>query len=63
MDRSFHTVDDLRGLGLPVLGGISVIRNRSIFRRLMLFMRFASAVGMLVLIYGGLVLHIMRSSA
>jgi polysaccharide chain length determinant protein (PEP-CTERM system associated) len=63
MDRSFNTVDDLRGLGLPVLGGISVIRNRSIFRRLMLFMRFASAVAVLVMIYGGLVLHIMRSSA
>ena len=63
MDRSFNTVDDLRSLGLPVLGGISVIRNRSIFRRLMLFMRFAGAVGVLVLIYGGLVLHIMRSAA
>lgn len=63
MDRSFNTVDDLRSLGLPVLGGISVIRNRSIFRRLMLFMRFASAVGVLVMIYGGLLLHIMRSSA
>lgn len=63
LDRSFNTVDDLRGLGLPVLGGISVIRNRSIFRRLMLFMRFASAVAVLVLIYGGLVLHILRSSA
>lgn len=63
MDRSFNTVDDLRSLGLPVLGGISVIRNRSIFRRIMLFMRFASAIGMLVMIYGGLVLHIMRSAA
>jgi polysaccharide chain length determinant protein (PEP-CTERM system associated) len=63
MDRSFNTVDDLRSLGLPVLGGISVIRTRSIFRRLMLFMRFASAVGMLVGVYGGLVLHILRSAA
>lgn len=63
MDRSFNTVDDLRSLGLPVLGGISVIRNRSIFRRLMVFMRFASAVGVLVAIYGGLVVHILHSSA
>jgi hypothetical protein len=29
----------------------------------MLFMRFATAVGVLVLIYGGLVLHVLRSSA
>jgi polysaccharide chain length determinant protein (PEP-CTERM system associated) len=63
MDRSFSTVDELRNLGLPVLGGISVIRTRSIFRRLMLFMRFASAVGVLVMIYGGLVLHVLRTSA
>ena len=63
MDRSFSTVDDLRNLGLPVLGGISIIRTRSIFRRLMVFMRFATAVGVLVMIYGGLVLHVLRSSA
>jgi polysaccharide chain length determinant protein (PEP-CTERM system associated) len=63
MDRSFNTVDDLRNLGLPVLGGISIIRTRSIFRRLMVFMRFATAVGVLVLVYGGLVLHVLRSSA
>jgi polysaccharide chain length determinant protein (PEP-CTERM system associated) len=63
LDRSFSTVDDLRNLGLPVLGGISVIRTRSIFRRLMVFMRFAAVIGVLVLIYGGLVLHVLRSSA
>jgi len=63
MDRCFNTVDDLRDLGLPVLGGISIVRSRSIVRRLMVFMRFATAVGVLVLIYGGLVLHVLRSSA
>jgi polysaccharide chain length determinant protein (PEP-CTERM system associated) len=63
MDRCFNTVDDLRDLGLPVLGGISIVRTRSIVRRLMVFMRFATAVGVLVLIYGGLVLHVLRSSA
>jgi len=63
MDRSFNTVDDLRNLGLPVLGGISIIRTRSIFRRLMVFMRFATAVAVLVLVYGGLVLHVLRTSA
>jgi len=63
MDRSFNTVDDLRDLGLPVLGGISIIRTRSIFRRMMVFMRFAMALGVLVLIYGGLVLHVLRGSA
>jgi hypothetical protein len=63
VDRSFSTVDDLRNLGLPVLGGISIIRTRSIFRRLMVFMRFATAVAVLVLIYGGLVMHVLRTSA
>jgi polysaccharide chain length determinant protein (PEP-CTERM system associated) len=63
MDRCFNTVDDLRDLGLPVLGGISIVRTRSIVRRLMVFMRFAGAVGVLVMIYGGLVLHVLRSSA
>jgi polysaccharide chain length determinant protein (PEP-CTERM system associated) len=63
MDRCFNTVDDLRDLGLPVLGGISIVRTRSIIRRLMVFMRFATAVGVLVVIYGGLVLHVLRSSA
>jgi polysaccharide chain length determinant protein (PEP-CTERM system associated) len=62
MDRSFSTVDDLRNLGLPVLGGISVIRTRSMFHRLMIFTRFATAVGILVLVYGGLVLHVLRSA-
>jgi len=63
LDRSFNTVDDLRNLGLPVLGGISIIRTRSIFRRLMVFMRFATALGVMVLVYGGLVLHFLRTSA
>ena len=63
MDRCFNTVDDLRDLGLPVLGGISIVRTRSIIRRLMVFMRFATALGVLVVIYGGLVLHVLRSSA
>ena len=63
MDRCFNTVDDLRDLGLPVLGGISIVRTRSIIRRLMVFMRFATAVGVLVMVYGGLVLHVLRSSA
>jgi len=63
MDRCFNTVDDLRDLGLPVLGGISIVRTRSIIRRLMVFMRFATALGVLVMIYGGLVLHVLRSSA
>ncbi len=63
MDRCFNTVDDLRELGLPVLGGISIVRTRSIIRRLMVFMRFATAVGVLVIIYGGLVLHVLRTSA
>jgi polysaccharide chain length determinant protein (PEP-CTERM system associated) len=63
MDRSFSTVDDLRNIGLPVLGGISIIRTRSLLRRLMVFTRFAAALGVLVIIYGGLVMHVLHTSA
>jgi polysaccharide chain length determinant protein (PEP-CTERM system associated) len=63
LDRSFSTVDELRVLGLPVLGGISVLGLIPFRQRLMAVMRFGAAVAMLVCIYGGLVVHILRSAA
>jgi polysaccharide chain length determinant protein (PEP-CTERM system associated) len=63
LDRSFSTVDDLRKLGLPVLGGISVLGLVPLRQRLMTVLRFSAAVAVLVGIYGGLVIHILRSAA
>lgn len=63
LDRSFSTVDELRDLGLPVLGGISVLGLISLRQRLMVVFRFGAAVAMLVCVYFGLVAHILRSAA
>ena len=63
LDRSFSTVDDLRKLGLPVLGGISVLGLIPLRQRLMSVFRFGAAVAVLVGVYGGLVVHILRSAA
>jgi len=63
LDRSFSTVDELRTLGLPVLGGISVLGLVSLRHRVMGALRFGVAVTALVCIYGGLVAHILRSAA
>jgi polysaccharide chain length determinant protein (PEP-CTERM system associated) len=63
LDQSFSTVDDLRNLGLPVLGGISILGLISFRQQLMAVVRFSMAVAMLVGVYGGLVAHILRSAA
>jgi polysaccharide chain length determinant protein (PEP-CTERM system associated) len=63
LDRSFSTVDELRNLGLPVLGGISVLGLIPLRQRLMTVVRFGAAVTVLVCVYGGLVIHILRSAA
>ncbi len=63
MDRSFSTVDDLRTLGLPVLGGISVLGMAPLRQRLMTVLRFGFAVAILVGVYGGLMVQILRTAA
>jgi polysaccharide chain length determinant protein (PEP-CTERM system associated) len=63
LDCSFSTVDELRILGLPVLGGISVLRLIPFRQRLMVMLRFGAALAGLVCIYGGLMIHILRSAA
>jgi polysaccharide chain length determinant protein (PEP-CTERM system associated) len=62
-DRSFSTIDELRTLGLPVLGGISVLGMLPLRQRRGAVLRFGFAVAVLVSIYGGLLAHIMRSGA
>ncbi len=63
LDRSFSTVEDLRQLGLPVLGGISILRLMPFRQRLMAVLRFAAVAAVLVGIYGGMLAHILRSAA
>jgi polysaccharide chain length determinant protein (PEP-CTERM system associated) len=63
LDRSFSSVDELRTLGLPVLGGISVLGMAPFRQRLMTGLRFSAAVGVLMVVYGGLMVHILRSAA
>ena len=63
LDRSFSSVDELRNLGLPVLGGISVLGLIPLRQRLMVVVRFGASVVVLVGVYGGLVIHILRSAA
>jgi polysaccharide chain length determinant protein (PEP-CTERM system associated) len=62
-DRSFSSVDDLRTLGLPVLGGISVLGMAPFQQRFMKVVRFGAAVAVLMVLYGGLMVHILRSAA
>jgi len=62
-DRSFSSVDELRVLGLPVLGGISVLGLAPLRQRVMTVMRFGAAVAVLVGVYGGLMVHILRSAS
>ena len=63
LDRSFSTTDELRGLGLPVLGGISILGMVPLRQQLLAVMRFGAAVAVLVCIYGGLLVHILRTAA
>jgi hypothetical protein len=63
LDRSFSTVDELRNLGLPVLGGISVLGLIPLRQRLLTVVRFGAALAVLVCVYGGLMVHILRSAA
>jgi uncharacterized protein involved in exopolysaccharide biosynthesis len=63
LDRSFSTVDQLRNLGLPVLGGISILGQPPLLQRLLTVARFGVAVVALVGVYGGLMVHILRATA
>jgi polysaccharide chain length determinant protein (PEP-CTERM system associated) len=56
IDSSFQNIDDLRSLGLPVIGGISVIAGAiPLWRRLVMVGTATAAFGVLCVVYGGLV--------
>ena len=59
LDQSFHTVDDLRAFGFPVVGGVSLLpATVPAFRRAMSVGLFACALAVPVLAYGGLLLRL-----
>ncbi len=61
-DRSFHSVDDLRDLGLPVVGGISMISAPTGRGRVASLFTFAVAMLLLGAVYAGLLTHIIKPS-
>ncbi len=62
-DRSFYTVDELRDLGLTVIGGITLLgtapRRRTAFSTL----GFLACVALLGVVYAGLMARALRSAA
>ncbi len=63
LDQSFHTADDLRNLGLPVVGGVSLLGARvSIMRRMVSVGTFVVAVVLPCVFYGGLIVRLMRTT-
>ena len=64
LDTSFHSTDDLRSLGLPVVGGISLLAMAMSFRRRMLLgASFASAYVALIAVFGYLVFRVLRAGS
>ena len=61
-DQSFHTLDELRDLGLPVAGSISLIAVTSRIGRMASAIGFSSALLLLCAVYAGLILRLLRSS-
>jgi polysaccharide chain length determinant protein (PEP-CTERM system associated) len=62
LDSSFTSLDDLRALGLPVLGGLSAIGGPGPRRRVVAGVQFAVGFVLLIGLYGGLVVHTLRAS-
>ena len=64
LDQSFHTTDDLRHLGYPVVGGVSLLgATEPLFRRMVSISSFAVALIVPCVIYGGLLMRLLRSGA
>ncbi len=62
LDQSFHTTDDLRSLGYPVVGGVSLLGTTvPLARRLITISTFAAAILLPCVIYGGLLIRLLRN--
>lgn len=64
MDQSFHTIDDLRSLGYPVVGGVSMIAaSVPLMRQAAGLATFAIALAVPAVAYAGLLVKLLRSGA
>jgi polysaccharide chain length determinant protein (PEP-CTERM system associated) len=61
-DRSFATIEELRKIGLPVLGGVAILEIIPLRSKILAGLRVGVAFGVLVCLYGGLMAHILRAS-
>ena len=62
-DKSFRSIDDLRGLGLPVLGGLSMVAAGPRRRGIGGALAVATGFAVLGVVYGGLVARALRATA
>ena len=62
-DRSFRTIEDLRALGLPVLGGVGLLEATISRRRIASTVGFFAGFAVLVVVFGGLLAYILRTQA
>jgi polysaccharide chain length determinant protein (PEP-CTERM system associated) len=62
-DRSFRTIDDLRAIGLPVLGGISTLGAAVSPRRIAATFGFCVGFLALVILFGGVLAYVLRFQA
>ncbi len=61
MDQSFHSTEDLRQLGFPVVGGVSMLAAATPFsRRLLGLATFALALAIPAVVYGGLMIRLLK---
>ena len=60
-DRSFATLDDLRALGLPVLGGLSLINGPTLRHKLLSAAQVGVALVVLIAVYGGLLMRLLHA--
>jgi hypothetical protein len=61
LDQSFHTVADLRALGMTVIGSVSLaVLPMTALQRLRQIAIFGAAFGMLFVALGGVLLHFAR---
>jgi hypothetical protein len=61
MDQSFHSLEDLREMGFPVVGGVSLLAASVPFsRRLFSLASFAMALLVPAVVYGGLMIRLMK---
>ncbi len=61
MDQSFHSLEDLREMGFPVVGGVSMLAASVPFtRRLLSLASFAMALSVPAVVYGGLMIRLLK---